>query len=183
MLQWESVNELNAFRLLDCDPNVTRFAEQPCEIVYVDNGETKRHFPDLLVEIKGRKELWEVKQESEALRPDVSIRSELLSKHLPMWGYAYRVVPGRDLAKQPRLRNANLLLQFGRHPVAEREQEFIRLDLKRQGALIWSDACQGGYGAKGREILCGLALRGKLVFDLDSAWSPDTQFFPEKVGV
>jgi hypothetical protein len=36
MLQWESMNELNAFRLLDCDPRVTVFTEQPCEIVYFD---------------------------------------------------------------------------------------------------------------------------------------------------
>jgi len=43
MLQWESMNELNAFRLLDCDPRVTVFAEQPCEIVYVDGAETRHH--------------------------------------------------------------------------------------------------------------------------------------------
>ena len=36
MLQWESINELNAFRLLDCDPRVTVFTEQPCEIGYFD---------------------------------------------------------------------------------------------------------------------------------------------------
>ena len=39
MLQWESINELNAFRLLDCDPRVTVFTEQPCEIVYFDGTE------------------------------------------------------------------------------------------------------------------------------------------------
>ena len=39
MVQWESENELNAFRLLDCDPDVTRFHEQPCEIVYVLDGQ------------------------------------------------------------------------------------------------------------------------------------------------
>ena len=32
MLQWESLNELNAFRLLDCDPRVTLFSEQPCSM-------------------------------------------------------------------------------------------------------------------------------------------------------
>ena len=130
--------------------------------MYVDNGETKRHFPDLLVETKDYKELWEVKQELDAHRPDVSIRSELLTKHLPVWGYAYQVVLGRDLAKQPRLRNANLLLQLGRRPVTEREQEFIRLALKRQDALISLDAWNGAYGDRGREILCALALRGAL---------------------
>ena len=33
MLHWESIHELNAFRLLDCDPDVTCFSEQPCQIV------------------------------------------------------------------------------------------------------------------------------------------------------
>src|SRR5260370_9079261 len=51
MLQWESINELNAFRLLDCDPRVTVFTEQPCEIVYFDGTETRRHYQDIYVEI------------------------------------------------------------------------------------------------------------------------------------
>ena len=51
MLQWESMNELHAFRLLDCDPRVTVFAEQPCEIVYFDGTETRRHYPDIYAEI------------------------------------------------------------------------------------------------------------------------------------
>ena len=34
MLQWESMNELNAFLLLDCDPRVAVFTEQPGEIVW-----------------------------------------------------------------------------------------------------------------------------------------------------
>ena len=65
MLQWESLNELNAFRLLDCDPRVAVFTEQPCEIVYIDGTETRRHYPDIYVEIDGNQELWEVKAECE----------------------------------------------------------------------------------------------------------------------
>ena len=52
MLQWESMNELNAFRLLDCDPGVTAFTEQPCEIVYFDGTETRRHYPDVYAMIQ-----------------------------------------------------------------------------------------------------------------------------------
>ena len=32
MLQWESMNELNAFRLLDCDPRVTVFTNSPARL-------------------------------------------------------------------------------------------------------------------------------------------------------
>jgi hypothetical protein len=38
MLHWESIGELNAFRVLDCDPDVTHFSEQPCQIRYVEDG-------------------------------------------------------------------------------------------------------------------------------------------------
>ena len=43
MVQWESENELNAFRLLDCDPDVTCFNEQPCEVKYVLGGQVRSH--------------------------------------------------------------------------------------------------------------------------------------------
>jgi len=183
MLQWESINELHAFRLLDCNPNVTGFREQPCEIAYVHDGVIRSHFPDILVEVDGLKEIWEVKPRSEALRPEISSRSALLAKHLPAWGYSYHVVLGDDLAKQPRLGNANLLLSFGRRIVTDCEQEFIRLALEKHGSLHWSDACAGAYGAKGREILCHLVLTGILTFDINSPCSPSSQFFPRKGGI
>jgi len=78
MVQWESENELNAFRLLDCNPDVTSFHEQPCEVMYFLDGKARSHYPDILVEKNGRKELWEVKPESEAEKPEVVTRSTLL---------------------------------------------------------------------------------------------------------
>src|SRR5208282_1773043 len=79
MLQWESINELNAFRLLDCDPRVKAFTEQPCEIVYFDGIETRHHYPDIFVAIDSDQELWEVKAECEAVQSEVSTRTELLT--------------------------------------------------------------------------------------------------------
>jgi len=38
MLHWDSIHELNAFRLLDCDPGVAVFGEKPCQIEYVMEG-------------------------------------------------------------------------------------------------------------------------------------------------
>jgi hypothetical protein len=144
MMYWESTNELNAFRLLDCDPSVSRFHEQPCEIVYSIDGQTKSHFPDILVETGDRKELWEVKPESKALEREFVSRTVLLVEGLTACGYAYLVVLSHDLAGQPRLGNATILLRFGRKPVTDREREFIRLNLKHRGSLLWSDACSGG---------------------------------------
>jgi hypothetical protein len=180
MVQWESENELNAFRLLDCDPDVTSFHEQPCEVKYVLDGQMRSHYPDILVEKKGRKELWEVKPESQAQEPDVVARTTLLIQGLPSWGYTYRVVLAKDLASQPRQANACFLLGFGRRVVTECEQELIRRALARRRSLLWSDACRGEYGPRGREILCRLVLRGVLTIDLNLPISPTTRFVARK---
>jgi hypothetical protein len=183
MLQWESRNELNAFRLLDCCPTVTRFMEQPCQICYTQSGQSKSHYPAILVEISGRKELWEVKPEAKGHQPEVALRTALLTQALPKWGYEYRLVIDSDLAKQPRLSNAQILLRFGRTEVSGYEYESLRLIHKRQGVLIWSEACTGAYGTKGREILCSLALREILTVDIDAPWSGNTKFFVAKGGM
>jgi len=183
MMQWESHHELNAFYLLDCDPNVTRFTEQPCEIVYVQDGVVKRHYPDILVEFGDRKELWEVKPESEATRAEVLRRTAVLTD-LARWGYAYKVVLSSDLAAQPRLSNSVRLLQYGSLcAVTVSERESIRLALNDRESFTWSDTCHGVYGPRGRGVLCRLALQGVLNIDLNSTWSDESRFFPRKEGL
>lgn len=183
MIQWESESELYAFRLLDCDPDVTAFCEQPCQIIYVLEGQTRSHYPDILVEKKWTKELWEVKQKSETEEQEIAIRTSLLVQQLPIWGYTYRVVLANDLAMQPQLANSRLILGFGRRAVTDCEQEFVRRALNRQGSLLWSDACRGGYGPSGREILCNLVLRGELTIDLNSPIAPGTRFVARKEDI
>jgi len=135
MLQWESMNELHAFRLLDCDPRVTAFTEQPCEIVYVDGAETKRHYPDIYVETDSSQELWEVKAECEASLSEVLTRTQLLTRGLQQYGFTYRIVLDHELAKQPRLDNAKTMLRYGRRTASDNEREYVRLVLKSKGHL------------------------------------------------
>ena len=176
-MQWESTNELNAFRLLDCDPAVLRFTEQPCEICYVYDGLERTHYPDILVEYRDRKELWEVKPESDAMKAEF-IRKTVLLAELARWGYRYKVALALELKVQPRLKNAIQLVHFGRRDITVQQRESIRLLLSRGVSLTWSDACKGAYGDKGREALCRLVLEGKLSFDLGSVWSPESAFRP-----
>ena len=49
MIQWESNNELNAYRLLDATPEVLAYHEQPLTIRFTLNGEPHIHYPDVLV--------------------------------------------------------------------------------------------------------------------------------------
>jgi hypothetical protein len=181
MLQWESMNELHAFRLLDCDPRVTAFSEQPCEIVYVDGAETRRHYPDIYVETNSSQELWEVKAECEASLSEVLTRTQLLTRGLQQYGFTYRIVLDHELAKQPRLDNAKTMLRYGRRTASDNEREYVRLVLKRKGHLIWSEVCEGALGTHSREIVCRLVLEGVLSFDLDSPLGLSTQFFDRRI--
>jgi hypothetical protein len=183
MMHWESSNELNAFRLLDCDPNVASYSEQPCRIAYVMEGVERIHYPDILVTTTGGKQLWEVKPRSNALEPEVLARAVFLSHVLPVWGYEYRTVLAEDLASQPRLNNANLLLSLGKRAVSDCEREDVRRTMTEQGTLAWAEAYAGNYGARGRETLCSLVLRGVLTIDMNVPISLATEFVARKGGL
>jgi hypothetical protein len=183
MMHWESSNELNAFRLLDCDPNVMSYSEQPCQITYVMDEVEMIHYPDILVTTTGGKQLWEVKPRSNARVPEILARSAFLSCILPRWGYEYRTELAEDLATQPRLGNALLLLSLGKRAVTDCEWEDVRRMMAKQESLVWSEACAGNYGPKGREILCSLVLRGVLTIDVNVPISPTTEFAARKGGL
>lgn len=180
MIQWESVHERNAFRLLDCDPAVRGYNEQPCKIDFQIDGIRQTHYPDILVETCGRKELWEIKTAEDASSPEVLKRTAVLARELPAWGYKYRVMLANDLASQPRLDNAITLLQFGRTPVTLIEREFVRQMLQRVNGLRWGDICGLVYGPRARGIVSRLTLEGSLFVDMHTRIVPATLFKAQK---
>lgn len=182
MMHWESRNELNAFRLLDCDPHVWRFNEQPCRIVYTLDGVRTVHYPDVLVIGVHGKEIWEIKTRENAARQEVRHRTDFLIKTLPEYGYTYKLVIAEDMASDPRLPNSEILLRFGRRKVSTQEWEHIRQALKRRRSLSWHEVCRGDYGCQGREMVSALVLRGVLTTDMHVPIQSETRFFPINGG-
>jgi len=175
MVQWESHNELNAYRLLDASPEVRAFHEQPAEIRYVLDGEEHRHYPDTLVEFKDHQEFWEIKPKREALSPDVVKRTELLTDALIAKGYSYRVAFAEDLAREPRLSNALDILKFGRWPIDPTERERLRVQFSRDGELGWNNVVGDSTT---RKAVCRLLLEGALAIDMDQPLGPETAVRP-----
>ena len=167
MIQWESINELNAYRLLDANPSVSGYHEQPFTIQYQLNGEVRLHYPDTLVLFGATKELWEIKPASDVVKPDVAERTALLTGALPNHGFAYRLVIAEELGREPRLTNVLALLKFGRNPISSVDREHLRMVLLQEGWITWGALASGAIGAKGRHVVCRLVLEGVLTFDLD----------------
>lgn len=177
MLQWESVAELNAMRLLDADPSVLFFAEQPLILRYRLNGESRLHYPDQLVKRDtGSKELWEIKSERDAARSDVAARTALLRAALPTYGYEYRLVYAEELRRQPRLSNVLEILTWGRGPITAVDRERTRALLTRVPAVTWGAAVSGAVGCSGRQVLSRLVLEGMVAFDINEKLALDTPF-------
>ena len=175
MLQWESPHELNAFRILDADPHVRTFREQPCVIRYTLAGESRIHYPDVLVESGSRLELWEIKPAAEAVKPDVAERTRVLAEGLPALGYAYRLQTAEDLAREPRLCNALALLKFGRVPVPALARERLRRMTEAAGGVFRGAVVSGSLGPGMRAAACRLALEGVLSFDRERPLVSDSR--------
>lgn len=172
MMQWESVHEGNAMRILDATPNVVSFSEQPCEIIYTLNDIQHRHYPDLMVIEGSRPEFWEVKTESDANSSDVAERTAFLTEALPEYGYSYRIVLAEVLAKQPRLDNVKRLNKLGRQTISLIEQERIRRLFLNEPVIPW-----GVFEHHSPQMLRNvsrLILEGKLSIDFNQTISPAT---------
>jgi len=181
MVQWESHNELNAFRLLDATPEVLSYHEQPLAIRYVIAGEEHIHYPDILVERDGSRELWEIKPAAEAIRERIVERTRLLQAALPNFGFAYRMVVAEDLAAQPRMANVLALLKHGRKAPNVLQREQVRRAFLMNPVISWSNVTNGDLGPDGLASLCRLVLEGVISVDLGVPLSAGQFHFLDKV--
>lgn len=176
MLEWESHNELHAFVLLDASPNIQAFAEQPMLIEYCIEGVVAKHYPDILVAKNGTLQVWEIKPAKEANKEDVRIRTEFLTKYLPIIGYSYHVVTGEHLSNKLRLQNARTILKFGRDPIDGTSREILRVYFLSNDSISWLDDLYTNPGVDIRCILSRLTLEGLLAFDSSDEISEGTVF-------
>lgn len=174
MIQWESPHELKAYRILDANPAVSQFTEQPLEIRYRMNGTVYRHYPDTLVLLERSKELWEIKPAEGALDSETVARTALLTQALPYYGYQYRMVTGEGLSREPRQSNVVTILHFGRKEITLVEREYIRRAFTKNQTITWGDAVDGAFGKMGRHHICRLILEGELIFDIEQPLSNST---------
>lgn len=181
MVHWESPHERNAFVLLDFDPTVATYQEQPLVIRYFDGEDVRLHYPDVLVTFdSGNRELWEVKPAEEARQLEVAQRSALMSTDLPRFGYKYHVAYGEDLAAEPRLSNALTILRYGRKQSDPLTHERLVRVIREAGGVTWEFVHSTECGEHARATLCLLILKGQVEFDFDSPLAPNTRFTPSQ---
>jgi len=176
MLEWESHNELNAFVLLDANPEIQAFSEQPMLIEYCIEGEVAKHYPDVLVAKDEELQVWEIKPEGEANKEDVRTRTDFLERYLPNLGYSYYMVLGEKLSNKLQLSNARMILKFGRPPIDSTSRESIRIYFLSNDSISWLVSVDTNSGVDIRYVISRLTLEGGLVFDNSQKISKGTVF-------
>lgn len=174
MHYWESFIERDAFTLLEADPHILSFAEQPA-VIYFGSKLKQRHYPDLLITSPDRREFVEIKTDRDADNDEVVERTALLTPALACHGYSYRVWRSSEIRdRTSRLSNLRHLLRFGRAPVSLVDFEWFRRIFEQASSLPWGIIVGKPTDAVRLTGLCRLVLEGKLQVDLEKPIFSDT---------
>jgi hypothetical protein len=122
----ESLNELQAFRVLLATAHATAWQEQPFTLEYHHEGKKCRYTADLLVAWGTHWHVVEIKEDAEADLPENQARFALIRGLLAEHGYCFRLSKKSEICAEPRLANAGLILRYRSIEVPAVEREKIR---------------------------------------------------------
>lgn len=148
MVWWESQLERDYLYLLEIDPDVLGYEEQPLKVRYSLNGEIRKYTPDLRVVRHNRRQIVEIKDEKTANEEEYV---ELFRRVAPICqqkGYEFVVVTERAIRNQPMLKNIKLIYKYAKTVVSSEHQIYIHVLFERKEILTLE------------EVIQGLALRG-----------------------
>lgn len=118
-VMWESQIERDFLYLLEFDPDVLFFIEQPEEISYVYLSKTHRYYPDFYVKRLSHKELVEIKPTSKMNDPDNKVKFLAGEEYCQEKGYIFRVVTDKQIREGNLLKNIKLLYRYATVNVPE----------------------------------------------------------------
>lgn len=179
MVGCESRLEGDYAELLDFDPAVTWFEEQPFTIQYVHDGRQRRYTGDFATEEAGRRFLIECKPAQAVDRADTQRCVAAARAWCAEHGYTFRLVTDAEIRCGHRLANVKRLRPYARHTPDPRAlgRALAALDAAPAGALplaaLAASIASGGQPPVAFEAALGdvlhLLRRSALTFALDAA--------------
>jgi hypothetical protein len=128
----ESALERDVCCLLEFDPQVVEFVEQPVTISYVDRGKVRRYTPDFFVRYATGKppQLIEVKYAADlvAKQGEFTARFQAAHQYAQAQGWEFSIWTEAEI-KTPYLKNAKFLLRF-RSSIVVARPEYRKLLLE-----------------------------------------------------
>jgi hypothetical protein len=119
---WESQIERDYIYLLEIDPDVVAYKEQPFRVKLELLGSPRSYVPDFLVVRKSRKQIVEVKPAEKLTSEENSLLFPVMRQIAAEHRYEYMVVTDRMIRVQPRLNNIKLLFRYARTEIQPQHQ-------------------------------------------------------------
>lgn len=111
---WESQIERDFIYLLEFDPDVLSYQEQPRKFQYRADGKLHSYTPDFEAKTKDKTLIIEVKPAKKAREPDTQRLFKLVAPVIEAEGFEYRVVTDTMIRNEPQLSNIKYLRIHGR---------------------------------------------------------------------
>ncbi len=125
MINFESLIERDLIYLLDYEPQVEQFCEQPLSIEYLHNGKKHHYTPDFHVRYAGQNLLIECKPKQFIDKIDNQVKFNAAQEWCQVRGWIFGVVTDEQLAATWRLENIKLLTRFARYVIPAEVKERI----------------------------------------------------------
>lgn len=146
MVAWESLLERDAILLLEYSPAVIRYAEQPTRVNFLHDGKIRSYIPDFQAEIYNIGYIYvEVKPSAKLVAGSkIANRLDSITSHYRGTGIAFRVLTEKEVRRQPRLKNLQLLAYHaGRIHPATRQARVDRLSVHEVDTIAGAMAVLG----------------------------------------
>ncbi len=117
MIAFESLLERDFIYLLDYDPRVTWFEEQPVRIEYMHEEKHRHYTPDFLLLEQEHHVLVECKPERFVDAAENSQKFVVAQQWCQEKGWPFRIVTEQEIRAGYRLQNVQLLTRYARQPV------------------------------------------------------------------
>lgn len=114
---WESQIERDYIYLLEIDPEVSFYQEQPFHITYRFEGQDHSYTPDFYVERNHRQHVIEVKPEQDVYKEPNEHLFRIIRTICAQQNHEFVVVTETMIRAQPRLNNIKLLHKYSRVPL------------------------------------------------------------------
>lgn len=167
MLWYESLLEEALMYLLDFDPDVKRFKEQPCRIRYILDGKIHRYTPDLFVEREDERHFIEVKLKKKVVTEKYSLLFRIITPICEEEGYKFKVFTEDTIMQQPRLNSVKALWRHARTPLQPQYQIYCQEFLQEKQIVSLAEVFEFLHAKNiPKQVVYALLFWGAIDFDL-----------------
>lgn len=178
MLWFESLLEEALMYLLDFDPGVKRFKEQPCRIRYILEGRVRHYTPDIYVERDNERQIIEVKPKKKVMTEKYNLLFRIVSPICEEEGYKFKVFTEETIMQQPRLNSVKALWSYARTPLCPQYQIYCQEFLQERRAVSLAEIFEF-FQAKNvpKQVVYALLFWGVMDFDLAEPLNPNSRIY------